>query len=95
MSQNASIGGIPPGASTSTGSTSIESGSRKNKDIPKTPTGNTPVAAKGSPFTRYLFKKTEPKNDQGSADTKAAELIKSPENPSDPQDTGAARLERF
>ena len=66
---NVSIGGIPPGTSTPTSPTSIKSSCRKNKVKPKTPTGNSPGAAKGSPFTRYLFKKTEPNKDQGSSDT--------------------------
>ena len=67
----------------------------KDKDSPTTQTGNTPVSAKGSPFTQYLIKKTDPPKEQGKSDTCAVTSeSKSPENP-DPQDTGATRLERL
>ena len=89
------IRGNSVGPSTPPGAVSSKFVLRKGKDSPATRTGNTPVSAKGSPFTRYLIKKTDPPKKQGKSDTCAVTSeTKSPEN-SDPQDTGATRLERL
>ena len=85
----------PVGPSTPSDAASSKFVLCKGKDSPATQTGNTPVSAKGSPFTRYLIKKTDPPKEQGKSDTCAVTSeSKSPEN-SDPQDTGATRLERL
>ena len=87
------ISGIPASPSTPPDAASSKFVHCKNKDVPTSQTGNTPVSAKGSPFTRYLSKKTDPPKEQGKSDTCAVTSEpKCPEN-SDPQDTGATRLE--
>ena len=89
------ISEIPAGLSTPPDAAFSKFVHCKDKDSPTTQTGNTPVSAKGSPFTRYLIKKTDPPKEQGENDTCAVTSEpKSPEN-SDPQDTGATRLERL
>ena len=89
------IRGNPVGPSTPPGAVSSKFVLCKGKDSPATRTGNTPVSAKGSPFTRYSIKTTDPPKKQGKSDTCAVTSeTKSPEN-SDPQDTGATRLERL
>ena len=55
------------------------------------------ASTKGYPFTWYLVQETDPLKNQEKVDNRAAspELIKSPEIPSIPHDTGPTQLERL
>ena len=61
------IRGNPVGPSTPPGTVSSKFVLCKGNDSPATQTGNTPVSAKGSPFTRYLIKKLIPLRNKGKS----------------------------
>ena len=92
---NAPISRMPASPSTPLDTVSTKFVHCKDKDILTTQTGNTQVSAKGSPFTRYLIKTTDPPKEQGKNNTCAVTSEPKCLKNSYPQDTGAARLERL
>ena len=78
---NAPVSGISPSPSRALDIVSTKFVHCKDKDLLITQTGNMPVSAKGSHFTRYLIKKTDSPKGQGKNDTCAAKsAAKKPQN---------------
>ena len=95
---NAPVEGISPGPSSPLVTSSKRPSRCSEKKVSATRSGDEPISSKGSPFTRYPGTKgtDSPKERRKvNPDTVTSEVVKSHESPSDPQDTGATRLERL